>query len=196
MSRVSGSDLTRPDSGTKLTYDDLEGMPDDGVRRELIDGELYVTPSPNRKHQSIVLNLGYLMKAHLRQSQAGRVFVAPFDVLLSRIDVVEPDVLYISRARQDEVLTAKHVVGAPDLVVEVGSPGTRRTDERVKQRLYERFAVPEYWIVDPDLDAIKVFRLVEMRYQRVQELSLDAGGVLTTSLLPGLEMPLVEIFED
>ena len=66
----------------------------------------------------------------------------------------------------------------------------------MKQRLYERFAVPEYWIVDPDLDAIKVFRLVEMRYQRVQELSLDAGGVLTTSLLPGLEMPLVEIFED
>ena len=80
--------------------------------------------------------------------------------------------------------------------MEVGSPGTRRTDERTKQRLYERFAVPEYWIVDPDLDAIKVFRLVEGRYRRVQELSLDAGEVLTTPLLPGLEMPLVEIFED
>jgi len=74
--------------------------------------------------------------------------------------------------------------------------GAKLTYERIKPRLYERFAVPEYWIVDPDLDAIKVFRLVESRYRRVQELSLDAGEVLTTPLLPGLEMPLVEIFED
>ena len=194
MSLVTGSS-TR-DSGAKLTYDDLVAMPDDGLRRELIDGELYVTPSSNRKHQSIVLNLGYLITAYLRVHRVGRVFVAPFDVLLSNMDVVEPDVLYISKDREPEVLTAKHVTGAPDLVVEVGSPGTRRTDERVKQPLYERFAVAEYWIVDPDLDAIKVFRLMDGRYHRVHELSLDAGDVLTTPLLPGLELPLVEIFED
>lgn len=194
MSLVTGSS-TR-DSGAKLTYDDLVAMPDDGLRRELIDGELYVTPSPNRKHQSIVLNLAYLIKGYLRAHRAGRVFVAPLDVLFSRIDVVEPDVLFVSKAREAEVLAEKHLVGAPDLVVEVGSPGTRRTDERVKQRLYERFAVAEYWIVDPDLDVIKVFRLVEARYQRVAELSLEAGDVLTTPLLPGLEMPLAEIFED
>jgi Uma2 family endonuclease len=194
MSLVTGS--TTRDSGAKLTYDDLVAMPDNGLRRELIDGELYVTASPNRKHQSIVVNLVYLLKAHLRATPIGRVFAAPFDVLLSQVDVVEPDLLYISKQREAEILSAKHVTGAPDLVVEVGSPSTRRVDERLKQRLYERFAVGEYWIVDPDLDAIKVFRLADGRYQRVHELSLDAGDVLTTPSLPGLEMPLAEIFED
>jgi|KBSSwiStaDraftv2_1062776.scaffolds.fasta_scaffold50139_6 Uma2 family endonuclease len=194
MSFVTGSS-TR-DSGAKLTYDDLVAMPDDGLRRELIDGELYVTPSPNHRHQSIVLNLAFHIKAHLREHRIGRVFVAPLDVLFSQVDVVEPDVLFVRRQRESEVLAENYLVGAPDLVVEVGSPSTRRTDERAKQRLYERFAVAEYWIVDPDLDAIKVFRLVESRYERVAELSLEAGDVLTTPLLPGLELPLAEIFED
>jgi Uma2 family endonuclease len=124
------------------------------------------------------------------------VFVAPLDVLFSQVDVVEPDVLFVSREREEHVLADTHLLGAPDLVVEVGSPSTRRTDERAKQRLYERFAVAEYWIVDPDLDAIKVLRLVDSRYQRVSELTLEAGDVLTTPLLPGLELPLAEIFAD
>ena len=81
-------------------------------------------------------------------------------------------------------------------MVEVGSPTTRHTDERAKHRLYERFSVSEYWVVDPDLDAIKVFRLVEGRYARVAEFLLDRGDILTTPLLPGLEMRLAEIFED
>lgn len=194
MSGVTGS--TTRDSGAKLTYDDLVDMPDDGLRRELIDGALYVTPSPNRKHQSIVLNIASLIKAHARVHPVGRVFVAPFDVLLSNVDVVEPDVLYISKAREREVLTAKHVIGAPDLVIEVGSPATRRTDGRVKQKLYERFGVSEYWIVDTDLDVINVFRLRDQRYQRVAELSLEAGDVLTTPLLAGLELRLADVFED
>lgn len=194
MSLVTG---TLPgNSGAKLTYDDLVDMPDDGLRRELIDGELYVTPAPGIRHQAIVLNIGSTLLAHVRSQGSGRVFIAPLDVLFSKMDVVEPDVLFVSRARAKDVLTKQHLVGAPDLVVEVGSPGTRRTDERDKQRLYERFAVPEYWIVDPELDVIKVFRLVEGRYVPVEELTLDAGDVLTTPLLPGLEMPLAEIFED
>ena len=194
MSGVTGSSAHDP--GAKLTYDDLVGKPDDGLRRELIDGELYVTPSPSIRHQTIVLNIATLILGHVRRHGLGRVFVAPLDVLFSQIDVVEPDVLFVSRPREREVLAEKHLVGPPDLVVEVGSPGTRRTDERTKQRLYERFAVPEYWIVDPDLDAIKVFRLIEGRYQRVQELSLEAADVLTSPLLPGLELPLPAIFED
>jgi Uma2 family endonuclease len=193
MGFVTGSS-TR-DSGAKLTYDDLVAMPDDGLRRELIDGELYVTPSPGIKHQTIVLNLGSALLRHVRKHGLGRVFVAPLDVLFSQVDVVEPDVLFVSRERERDVLAEKHLVGAPDLVVEVGSPSTRRTDERAKQRLYERFAVAEYWIVDSDLDVIRVFQLVDGGYQRVAELSLESGDVITTPLLPGLELPLAEIFE-
>ena len=121
--------------------------------------------------------------------------MAPFDVVFSDFDVVEPDLLFVSRERA-EVLTEKNVQGAPDLVVEVGSPATRRRDEKTKLQLYERFGVQEYWVVDPDLDAIKVYRLVEGRYQRAAELTLAAHDVLSTPLMPGLELSLADIFPE
>ena len=196
MSLVTGSEPPRrPSSGVKLTYDDFVLFPDDGQRHELIDGEHYVTPSPNLKHQAIVRNLLTLMGPYLRDRRIGKVYAAPLDVVFSHFDVVEPDVLYVSEARR-QVLTPQNVQGAPDLVVEVGSPGTRRRDEKLKHQLYERFGVSEYWVVDPDLDVVRVYRLAEGRYVRVQELSLDLGEVLATPLLPGLELPLSDLFSE
>jgi Uma2 family endonuclease len=196
MSFVTGSDEPRPTGpSVRLTYDDFVDFPDDGKRHELIDGEHYVTPSPNTKHQSIVINLTGLIWGYLRENKVGVVFGAPFDVVFSNFDVVEPDLLFISEARR-KVLTAKNIQGAPDLVVEVGSPGTRRRDELIKHQLYERFGVSEYWVVDPDIDVIKVYRLTDGRYTRVSELTLRADDVLTTPLLPGLELRLAEIFAE
>jgi Uma2 family endonuclease len=196
MSLVPGQDLPPPSgSGVKLTYDDFVHFPDDGKRHELIDGEHYVTPSPNTKHQRIVSNLTGLIWSFLRVHRVGEVFGAPLDVVFSDFDVVEPDLLFVSNERRD-VLTAQNVRGAPDLVVEIGSPSTRRRDELTKHRLYERFGVSEYWVVDPELDLIKVYRLAEGRYIRVSELTLAAGDVLTTPVLPGLELPLSAIFHE
>jgi Uma2 family endonuclease len=197
MSLMSGNDVPgQPPSAVKLTYDDFVLFPDDGKRHELIDGEHYVTPSPNRKHQSIVGNVFGLVWSYLDRHPMGQAFVAPFDVVFSHFDVVEPDILYVSHARRSAVLTEKNVQGAPDLVVEVGSPGTRRRDEKLKHQLYERFGVSEYWVVDTDLDLVKVHRLVEGRYARVHELALDRGDVLTTPLMPGLELPLQRVFHN
>lgn len=182
--------------GVKLTYDDYVQFPDDGRRHELIDGEHYVTPAPVRKHQAIVMNLSGLIWSHLQQHPVGRVYSAPFDVIFSDYDVVEPDLLYISNERAQQIETSPCVRGAPDLVIEIGSPSTRRRDETIKRRLYERFAVQEYWIIDPELDAIKVFRRIEERYERVAELQLENDDVLTTPSLPGLEMRLAKIFEE
>ena len=187
---------SRPTSGVKLTYDDFLLFPDDGKRHELIDGEHYVTPSPNTKHQTISVNLTGLLWSHLQGHPVGRVFTAPFDVVFSRFDVVEPDLLFVSKARYEAVLTKANVQGSPDLVVEIGSPGTRRRDETLKQRLYERCGVSEYWVIDPELDVIKVYRLVEGRYSRVSELALENGDVLRTPLLPGLDLPLAAIFHE
>jgi Uma2 family endonuclease len=78
--------------------------------------------------------------------------------------------------------------------VEIGSPGTRKRDETIKRRLYERAGVTEYWTVDPELELLRVYRRVEGAFTRPVELSAEAGDVLTTSLLPGLEMPLSTIF--
>jgi Uma2 family endonuclease len=197
MGSVSGSDSARPPaSGVKLTYDDFVLFPDDGKRHELIDGEHYVTPSPNTKHQTIVLNLAVLIGGHLRTHRTGRLFVAPFDVVFSDFDVVEPDLLFVSKARQPDVLTAKHVRGAPDLVVEIGSPSTRKRDETIKRRLYERFGVSEYWVVDPELDEVKVYRHVEGRFERAALLAREQADVLTSPLFPGLALPLGDVFDD
>ena len=194
---MSERDEVKPAApGVKLTYEDFLLFPDDGRRHELIDGEHYVTPSPNTKHQAIVMNLSGMIWSHLQQHPVGRVFTAPFDVVFSDFDVVEPDLLFISRARQEEVLSKQHVHGAPDLVVEIGSPSTRKRDETIKRRLYERFAVSEYWVIDPELDTLKVYRRAGQHYMRAAELSLENGDVLTTPLLPGLEMPLLRIFQD
>jgi Uma2 family endonuclease len=116
----------------------------------LIDGEHYVTPSPNLHHQRILGNLFAVIRAHLKAHPIGEVFFAPLDVVISDVDVVEPDLLYVSRERAAEVLIPQHVRGVPNLVVEVASKSTRRRDETVKRALYERAGVTEYWVVDRD----------------------------------------------
>jgi Uma2 family endonuclease len=181
-------------SRMKLTYDDFLLFPDDGKRHELIDGEHYVTPSPNTKHQAVSGNLHFVIRAWLEQHPVGRVFYAPFDIVFTQFDVVEPDLLYMSNERAAEVLTSKHVTGAPEIVVEIGSPGTRKRDETIKRRLYERSGVTEYWIVDPELDIVRLYRREQRGFGRPAELSAEAGDALTTALLPGLEILLGRLF--
>ena len=180
--------------GQKLTYDDFLLFPDDGMRHELIDGEHYVTPSPILRHQAISGRLHLAIGGWLRDHPSGQIFYAPLDVILSRFDVVEPDLLYVSNERATDLLSGNWVTGAPDLVVEIGSPGTRRRDETIKRRLYEGSNVVEYWVVDPEVDGIRVYRRSGDRFGRVVELSAHAGDVLTTPLLPGLEIPLADVF--
>ncbi len=180
-------------SQTRFTYEDYLNFPQDGRRHELIDGEHFVSPSPIRRHQQLSLRLAFAIEAHLRQHPVGEVYLAPFDVILSTIDVVEPDLLYISRERAD--ILREWVHGAPDLVVEILSPGTRKTDEITKRRLYDRVGVKEYWIVDPELDAVKIYRRAEDgTFPRVAELTREAHDTLTTPLLPGLSVALDELF--
>ena len=182
-----------PSPPVKFTYEDFVDFPDDGKRHEIIDGEHHVTPSPNTKHQTVSLNLTVMVGAYLKDHPTGRLFVAPFDVVFSNMDIVEPDLLYISRERLD-ILTKQHVRGAPDLVVEILSPGTRRVDEITKRKLYERCGVQEYWVVDPELDAIKVYRGGETAFAKVAELSAEREDALATPLLPGWSVPLVKVF--
>jgi Uma2 family endonuclease len=178
----------------KFTYEDYLLFPDDGRRHELIDGEHFMTPSPSTRHQRISRNLLTLLHNYLRQAKAGEAFDAPTDVLLSDMDVVQPDLLFISSHRSS-IITERCIHGAPDLVVEIVSETTRKTDEVIKRKLYERYGVQEYWIVDPELEIIKVFRMTEQGYVRSAELSNEAKDALTTPLLPDLQIPLREIFE-
>jgi Uma2 family endonuclease len=193
---MSGDDTMprahQPD--TRLTYDDFLLFPDDGRRHELIDGEHYVTPSPNRRHQQLVGRLYFALEAHLRAHTVGEVYLAPFDVVLSEFDVVEPDLLVVT-TDQRNILTDANVQGAPAIVVEILSPGTRRVDEKIKYGLFARAGVREYWVVDPELDVVRVFRrLPDRSFPRVAELAAEARAELTTPLLPAFALPLVDLF--
>lgn len=182
--------------GLKLTYDEFLLFPDDGKRHELVDGEHYVTASPNLRHQRISGTLFAFINSWLEEHSIGRIYYAPLDVVFTNFDVVVPDLLYLSNERMSRIATAQNLRGAPELVVEIGSPGTRGRDETIKRRLYERCGVDEYWIVDPEAEVVRVSRREGERFGRVLELSRDTGDVLTTRLLPGLALPLSSIFRD
>lgn len=186
--------MATPARSTKLTYEDYLLFPDDGKRHEIIEGDHYVTPAPKTKHQRVLNNLSGLFYIYLQRTNAGRVFSAPTDVVLSEMDVVQPDLLFVSADRAS-IVTEDNIQGAPDIVVEILSDTTRRTDEVIKRKLYERYAVPEYWIVDPVLETIKIHRLSEQAYVRLAELGKEANDTLTTALLPDLHLPLTKIFE-
>lgn len=178
---------------SKLTYDDLLRLPDDGLRHEIIDGEHYVTPAPVTKHQRISRELLYLLVQFLKEHPLGEVFDAPFDVVLSMFDVVEPDLVYLSNERAS-LLTEKNLQGPPDLVVEILSPGTSRRDLGIKRDLYERAGVLEYWTIDPDRDELTVCRRIDDHFGVPELLSKAGADVVTTPLLAGLTVPLSRIF--
>jgi Uma2 family endonuclease len=177
----------------RLTYDDLQRLPDDGLRHELVDGVLVVTPAPGVRHQRILLEIAIQLQAAARSGSLGDVLIAPVDVRLSDVNVVEPDLLFVAREGRASV-GERCVEGPPELVVEVLSPSSRRTDAVVKRQLYERHEVLEYWLVDPESDSVRVYRRNEQRLEQTAEFSVAAGDVLTTSLLPGLELRLAEVF--
>jgi Uma2 family endonuclease len=192
---MSGTERTTPPrSGVKLTYDDFLLFPDDGKRHELIDGEHYVTPSPNPQHQRILGKLYLAIGNYLNEHPIGEVFFAPLDVVLSNVDVVEPDLLYLSRERAVNVLVPEHVRGVPELVVEVASKGTRKRDETIKRDLYQRAGVTEYWIIDPKTEMVRVYRNTADGFERPRELRRETGERLTTALLPGLEISVERLF--
>ncbi len=177
---------------TKYTHADLLVMPNDGKRREIIDGELYVTPSPNLRHQRISRRIEYAILKYLETHPVGEVFVAPLDVIFGERDVTEPDLLLV--LRQNRAVLQDWVRGAPDLVVEILSPSTAAVDRGPKLKTYARFGVREYWIVDPDSSSIEVYRASAEGYALAETLRL--GQRLTTPLLPGFEIPLDDIFSD
>ncbi|HKI05649.1 MAG TPA: Uma2 family endonuclease [Thermoanaerobaculia bacterium] len=178
----------------KLTYDDYARIPDDGKRHEIIDGEHYVTPAPSLWHQRLIVRIFRWLDSFVLQNCLGEVLFAPCDVVLSWNDVVQPDLLFISKERA-AIAGKENVQGAPDLVVEILSKRTRKLDEKSKIQTYERFGVREYWIVDGFRMAVSVYRLSDGMFRLVAKLSAEAGdAVLTTPLLPGLEIPLAEIF--
>lgn len=143
-------------NASALTYEDLLLLPDDGQRHEMIGGEHYGTPSPGTVHQRFLRRLSSVLDIFVTGHRLGEILFAPFDVLLSSADVVEPDLLFVGNRRRSR-LTDKNIEGAPDLVVDVISESTRRIDKKIKLRLYESSDVVECRLADPVIQTIEAY---------------------------------------
>jgi len=175
-----------------LTVLDFRELPEGPPYHQLIEGDLYMSPPPNRFHQDIVANLHFMIRSHLESHPLGTVYFAPSDVELSDLNVYEPDLYFVSNERKS-ILTEQGASGAPDLVVEVLSPRTAKYDKGVKRDVYARTGVEEMWIVDPELKEVQVFRFAESVGTPVA--TLRGRQALTTPLLPGLKIPLPKVFQ-
>jgi Uma2 family endonuclease len=174
-----------------LTYEDYCALPDDGLRYEVIEGRLVAEPSPRRAHQRAVLRLAALLDAHVRPRGLGEVFVAPFDVILGLRTVVVPDIVFVS-AERSAIVAERGVEGAPDLVIEVLSSGTRRRDRVAKMKAYARSGVRHYWVVDPEDRTLEAFVLGDAGYSRVA--AVEGDDAFEPRLFPGLTVPLAALW--
>ena len=151
-----------------------------------------MTPAPSPLHQEIQADLCARMVLHVREHLLGKVYLSPIDVALSMVDIVQPDILFVAKDRMD-IVAKKNIVGIPNLIVEILSPSSVERDRVEKMALYERYGLPEYWIVDPDSQTIDVYLSAANRLEKVE--TLKAGGQLHARQIPGLVLELSEIFK-
>lgn len=176
----------------RVSYADLQRMPEDGNRYELYDGELYMVPSPLPRHQWISKRL-FLAIFELTRRSGGEIFYAPFDIVLSEYNVVQPDLIYFGPELARRIRPREHVRFPPDVAIEVLSPSTARNDRGRKRALMARYQVPEYWVVDPDTRTVEISTYRDGGYGPPQ---IVTGPRLTSATIPGLDIDLPELFSD
>jgi len=172
------------------TEEDYFGLPDSNRYIELSDGIFIMPPHPTNTHQRTVGRLFRSLEDFVLSRDLGLVRLAPLPVRLWPGKIREPDVLFVAHEHQDRV--GEQAFGPPDLVMEVASPGTRRTDRVEKFAEYARAGIPEYWIVDPDAESIEVFTLREGAYELLGK--WRAGEITHSALLAGFQVAVGEIF--
>ena len=169
----------------RVSYADLERWPEDGRRYELYNGEVFEIPAPILLHQFVLGRLYLALSAYVR-AHGGAVFMAPVDIVLTDFDVVQPDVVLFSPEHVHLLNLRKVTRFAPDLAIEILSPGTAHNDRRRKLRLFEQHRLREYWLVDADGPSIEVYRLVGNRLSLAGK--ADAAQPIESGLLPDLTL--------
>ena len=175
-----------------LTYQDYANLEGD-ERYELLDGELILVAAPDEDHQTASLRMIVRTNAFVDENDLGRVFHAPYDVLFTDTDVVQPDVMFVSKERY-HIRTPANIQGAPDLAVEILSPSSSRRDWHDKRELYARHGVREYWIVDPANRTVSVLQLRDGVLEIEQ--TCTEGDTAESLVLGGFSVSLAELFQE
>ncbi len=184
----------RPPAGEIiLTYDDYAALPNDGKRYEIIEGDLFVTPAPRPKHQKAIGNLYWILRAYLQDYPIGDLYLSPIDLILSHTNIAQPDLLFLS-AKKLHLVSERGIEGPPDLIVEVLSPTTEKTDRETKSRLYAKFGVPHYWLIDPETKQLEMFRLSGKQYRALPPIK-DTTHISLNSLFPKLVFNLADLWK-
>ena len=176
-------------SAKRWTYEEYYHL-DDDQRYEIIDGNLLMAPAPDTWHQDWSRDLFRIIDRHVRNHDLGKVFYAPLDVVLDDANTVQPDLVFISKARAG-IIQRRAIFGTPDLLVELVSPASVRRDRYDKKELYAPFGVKEYWIGDPANQSLEILTLTDRHYEL--HCAAELKGKLNSLVLPGLEFDLVEI---
>jgi Uma2 family endonuclease len=176
-----------------LTIEDLDAMPEDGNRYEIIEGELFVSRSPNLKHQRVSRNLVVIFGGYTDRNPIGEILHTP-GVIFSDFSGVIPDLVFVSSEQRDEIASGDRIMGAPVLVIEIVSPGSEnlRRDRLVKKQLYAKYGVKEYWLVDPQERTVEVYVLEGGLFK--PRAAFGEGDELTSDLLPGFRCMVEDIF--
>jgi Uma2 family endonuclease len=177
---------------TRMSTAEYFALPETMQPMELINGEIIMSPAPVPRHQGIILNTALTLR-DLSRTIGGKVYVAPIDVYLDEGQVPQPDVVYLAPGSRCEV-TDKRLVGPPDLVVEVFSPGTVRRDKLDKFELYERYGVREYWMLDPQEVYVEVYH--RDGESLVQQGVYGPGQTFTSAVLAGATIAVDDLFAE
>lgn len=177
----------------KVSYEELQELPRNDSRIvELIEGEIFMTPSPNTRHQRAAGRLFRALSDFVERNELGEVFIAPYDIVFSKWTALEPDLLFIRKERFS-IITEANVQGVPDLVIEVLSPSRKAYDRRKKLIVYEKAGVPELWYFDPEDRTAEILELGS-RGRYVLMARLSGNDAIVTKILPGLSLTLGEVF--
>lgn len=173
------------------TYEAYAALTDDGECYEIVQGVLVMAPSPEDIHQDVILEIAAYLREQIKLTHLGRLFVAPFDVVLSPQNVFQPDVLVVLNAHLERI-QRKCVIGAPDLVIEVVSPSSKLYDRVNKHTAYEQAGIPEYWLVYPRQQSIELFVLEGARYRSLG--SFKGEQILPSRIVPKMSVPVARFF--
>ena len=180
----------------RTTYQEFIKMevPDnDNHIYELLDGEIVKYSAPETKHQMASANLHLIMGGYVKEKKLGRVLYAPISVFLGEFSAPQPDLLFVA-TKNLAIVEKMAVMGAPDLIVEIVSPGSVVRDRVRKKDIYEKAGVPEYWIVDPKYFSVEIYQYTDSGYTLFHD--VEGEGVVKSKVIKGLKIDVQDIFSE